>query len=81
MNRIDNYKQLGYAVAVQAAKDYKNASKERRDVIIKDLRSDYMDFITGGLSIPLADALINDHKAVIKRITNMETRGRKGVAR
>lgn len=77
MNTIHNYKQLGCAIAIQAAKDYDSmngveTSPARRRAIIKDLRSDYMDAITGGLSVLLADALRRDHKAVVNRIKNME---------
>ena len=72
MNTIDNYKQLGCAIAIQAAKDYEHESPARRRVIIKDLRSDYMNAITGGLSVHLADALRRDAATVIKRIKNME---------
>ena len=72
MNIIDNYKQLGCAIAIQATKDYARASAARRRVIIKDLRSDYMSFITGGIAPMLADALKSDYKAVVGRIKNME---------
>ena len=77
MNIIDNYKQLGYAIALQAAKDYASmdgveTSPARRRVIIKDLRSDYMDLITGGLASLLADALKRDYKTVVARIKSME---------
>ena len=72
MNLIDNYKQLGCAIALQAAKDYEKASPAMRRVIIKDLRSDYMDAISCGLSIHLANALRRDATTVINRIKNME---------
>ena len=72
MNTIDNYKQLGCAVAIQEAKDYAASSPARRRVIIKDLRSDYMELITGGIASMLADALRRDYKSVVRRIKNME---------
>jgi hypothetical protein len=72
MEFVDNYRQLGCAVAIQAAKDYEKATPAQRRHIIKDLRSDYMETITDGLSVYLADALRNNHTAVIKRIKNME---------
>ena len=77
MNIIDNYQQLGYAIAIQAAKDYQSiegveTSPAKRREIIKDLRSPYMELITNGLSIMLADALRCDYKVVVARIKNME---------
>lgn len=72
MEFFDNYKQLGCAIAIQAAKDYEAASPAQRRVIIGDLRSDYMDTITCGISLHLADALRRNPIAVIKRIKNME---------
>jgi ribonuclease-3 len=53
---VENYKSLAYAIAMQAAKDYHRASPARRRVIIKELHSDYMNFITNGISSILADA-------------------------
>lgn len=77
MSIIDNYKQLGYAIALQAAKDYQSiedveTSPAQRREIIKDLRSPYMELVTNGLSIMLADALRRDYKVVVARIKNME---------
>lgn len=72
MNIFDGYKQLGCAVAIQAAKDYEKANPAKRRTILKDLRSDYMDAITGGLSIHLADALQKNCADVLARIKNME---------
>jgi hypothetical protein len=77
MSTIDNYKELGYAIAIQAAKDCekidgKETSPQKRSAIIKSLRSEYMNFITGGMASMLADALRKDWKAVVRRIKNME---------
>lgn len=74
MNTIENYKQLGYAVALQAAKDYKKASPKMRQRIIRELRGGYMDFITNGLSILLADALLQD-LSICKRIEDLSKGG------
>lgn len=78
MNTIDNYKQLGCAIAIQAAKDCesidgKETSPQKRAAIIKQLRSPYMDFITSGIAPMLADALKRNHKVVVARIKNMES--------
>lgn len=71
---IQCYKNLGCAIAMQAAKDYASvdASPQSRAAIIRQLRSPYMEFITGGISIMLADALRRDYKSVVKRIYSME---------
>ena len=74
---IQNYKNLGCAIAIQAAKDCLSiegrlTSPQKRAAIIKDLRSDYMNFITGGISSILADALKRDYKAVVRSLKNSE---------
>lgn len=74
---IQNYKNLGCAIAIQAAKDCvsidgKITSPQKRAAIIKQLRTPYMDTITNGLASMLADELEKDYKAVFKRIKNME---------
>ena len=77
MTDIQNYKNLGCAIAIQAAKDCvsidgRTTTPSERAAIIKQLRSPYMDMITSGLAPLLADALKKDYKAVFKRIKNME---------
>lgn len=80
-----NHRNLGCSVAFQAAKDYADTYDPnkcrgfdeymrkilRRD-ILRDLRSEWMNFITDGKSSMLADALKRDYKAVVKRIYSME---------
>ena len=50
---------LSCAITLQAVKDYFKADGEpaKQNVILKDLRSDWMDFITNGTSIAVADQL------------------------
>ena len=69
---IQCYKNLGCAVAIQAAKDYAAGSPQKRAAIIKQLRSDYMQLITDGVSIMLADALRHDYKSVVNNLINAE---------
>ena len=52
-----NYRQLGFAIAYQAVKDFFSASKSKRKVILKDLRSDWMIFLTEGMSDQVAEQL------------------------
>lgn len=68
MTDIQCYKNLGAAIALQAAKDYAKASPAERRWIIKNLRSEYMQSITDGASVLLADALKRDYKRVVKQI-------------
>lgn len=75
MNTLKNYKQLGYAIALQAAKDYEKDNPKERQRIIRELRGEYMDFITNGLSILLADALLRDSSGICRRIENMNKTG------
>lgn len=63
----DAYKQLGYAVAIQALKDFFYTTEENKKVIIKDLKSKWMDWLTGGLSVQLAEKLETEPKEVKKR--------------
>lgn len=72
MTTIDNYKELACRIAIQAAKDYERADDAGRAVILKQLRSQYMDFITSGIAPLLADALSKDPQPVIDRIKSME---------
>ena len=79
MTLFDNYRQLGFAIALQAAKDCekidgKKTTPQKRAAIIKQLRSEYMDTITEGLASQLADELQKDYMAVVTRIKNMEAR-------
>lgn len=72
-----NYKQLGCAIALQAAKDYASINGEptspaKRRAIIKCLRSDYMNLITDGKASLLADALKRNWKEVVGRIKQVE---------
>lgn len=70
---IQCYKNLGAAIAMQAAKDYAKAeTPQARAHIIRQLRTPYMEFITGGIAPMLADALKRDYKAVVNRIYSME---------
>ena len=63
-----NYKELGYAVALQACKDYFRSAEAKKKQIIKDLKSAWMDWWTGGLSVKLAEKLISEPETIRKRI-------------
>lgn len=52
-----NIRQLACAILMQAVRDYFRSSTEKKAVILADLRSDYMDTITKGLSLTVAEQL------------------------
>lgn len=62
------YKQLGCAIAFQAAKDYFNTDKYGKRAIINDLSTPYMECVTDGLSLLLVEQLKRNPKEVAKRI-------------
>lgn len=66
------YKNLGCAIAFQAAKDYFCEDKYGKKAIIKDLNSPYMDNMTSGLSLILAEQLKKNPDTIAKRINMWE---------
>ena len=73
IDTIANYKELGYAIALQAIKDFFHTSLERgRAEIIKDLRAPHMRLFTNELSAMLADKLETDPESVKEAIKRME---------
>lgn len=52
-----NIRQLACAILMQAVRDYFRSSTEKKAIILADLRSSYMDTITNGLSIVVAEQL------------------------
>ena len=57
MEDIANYKQLAAAITLQAVKEYVYATRAKQKAILKDLRSAWMDFITDGFSLIVAEQL------------------------
>ena len=67
-----NYQQLGYAIALQAAKDYVSTkSKTSHTAILRCLRHDNIALITSGVSPILADKLEKELKQIKRRIIQM----------
>ena len=54
---------LGCAIALQAAKDYFDSPWERKG-IIRMLKSSHMSLLTNGLSVKLAEKLVNNPEEV-----------------
>ena len=55
---------LANATLLRAAMDYVKSSSAMRRAIIKDLKSDWMDFFTDGMSIVLAEKLKKDPEEI-----------------
>lgn len=66
--KCDTCKNLGCAVALQAAKDFFDKPWESEG-ILNMLRSDHMDLVTDGLSIKLANTLKTNPEQVKEVIT------------
>lgn len=62
----ESIRRLAAAVTMQAVRDYfKTKSEKSRKTILKDLRSSWMDMLTNGTSINVAEQL-EKHPAEIK---------------
>ena len=61
-------KNLGAAVLLQAVKDYFNETTVRQEIIIKDLKSDWLDFLTNGMSTVVAEQLILNPEQIKNRL-------------
>lgn len=68
MNTNENYPNLGAAIVLQATKDYFKSTKEMKQVILKDLRSDYLYQLSGGASVVVAEQLERHPKEIAKRL-------------
>jgi hypothetical protein len=62
----ESVRRLAAAVTLQAVRDYfKTTSDKKRNTILKDLRSPWMDWLTNGTSVNVAEQL-EKHPAEIK---------------
>lgn len=81
-----NIHNLACAIVLQAVRDYfhkdKYKSKDKTEKmfpkkqkrILKDLRSEYMDFISGGLSVVVAEKLESNPKEIRARLRQYDKR-------
>ena len=75
MKNIDGQRELISAVLLQAAKDYCNTANEaKQKVILKDLRSEWLDWASDGMSIKVAKAL-ETHPIEIRSRLKKVTKG------
>jgi len=68
-----NLRQLACAITLQAVKDFVAGDEANRRAILKDLRSPYMDFITSGTSLVVADELERNPDEIAERIRYMRS--------
>lgn len=70
MNTNYNYRNLGAAIALQAAKDYcrPQTTEAMRKAILKDLRSNHLNGLSDGLSLVVADELEKNREEISKRL-------------
>lgn len=68
-----NLRQLACAITLQAVKDFVAGDEANRRVILKELRSPYMDLITSGTSLVVADELEKYPEEIAKRIRYMRS--------
>ena len=61
-------RQLAAAITLQAVKDYFNGSAKKKQLILKDLRSDWMQSLTGGTSKNVAEQLELHPKEIRERL-------------
>ena len=61
---------LAAAIIMQAVRDYcaKKATDKKKAAILKDLRSERMDFITNGMSVVAAEQLELHPKEIAERL-------------
>lgn len=60
---------LACAIVLQAAKDFFNTtSPTKKTAILKDLRSSYMDFISNGTSVIVAEKLEKHPEEIAARL-------------
>lgn len=63
-------RQLACATIIQAVRDYfhAEATETKRKAILKDLRSDWMDFFTNGTSAVVAEQIEKNPKEIAERL-------------
>ena len=69
----NNVKELAAATILQAVKDYFDCASEpkKQAVILKDLRSSWMDLLTNGMSVVVAERLENHPAEIAERLNKM----------
>jgi hypothetical protein len=68
------YKQLGMAITYEAIEEFieDNGHPRKQAAIIKQLKTPYMDFISNGLSVILAEKLETNPTEVCERVKKLK---------
>lgn len=66
-------RELACAIVMQAVRDYtsKNATRRKRQAILDDLRSEWMDFLSNGTSLLAAEQLEKNPEAIAERLRRL----------
>ena len=66
---LKNARQLFMTIIHKAVKDYCSSESEaRRAAILKELRSKYMDYVSDGMSVIVAEQLEKNYDAIKARV-------------
>lgn len=69
---IQGIKELGARTCLEAAREYCATTPAKKRAIIKDLKGEWMDFLTNGLSKTVADELLRNEKEIAVRLKKVE---------
>ena len=71
---MQGIKNLGARTCLEAAKEYceNRTTPAKKKLIIKDLKGQWMDFLTNGLSKTVADELLKNEKEIAVRLKKIE---------
>ena len=69
----ESIRRLAAAVTMQAVRDFFRANEKGRKQILKDLRSDWMDMLTDGTSVNVAEQLEKHPEEIAERMRRNET--------
>ena len=71
---MQGIKNLGARVCLEAAREYCECTTTpaKKKTIIKDLKGQWMDFLTNGVSKTVADELLKNEKEIAVRLKKIE---------
>ena len=72
-----NYRNLCFAIANQAVRDYFSTTDAQKKAILKDLRGDWMQFLTDGTSEHMAEQIERNPKEIKKRMKKADIKWRR----
>ena len=63
-----NIRNLACAIIMQAVRDFLDGTDKQRKAILKDLRSSYMDLLSNGTSVVVAEQLEKHPEEIAERM-------------